>query len=47
MPLHTRVCLLDNSFCLVLGNKFNIVSTLFVHQSLILPQKIDSREGLF
>ena len=26
---------------------FNIVSALFAHQSLILPQKIDSREGLF
>ena len=34
-------------FCLVFSNKFNIVSTLFVHQSLILSQKIDSREGLF
>ena len=29
------------------SNKFNIVSVLFVHQSLILSQKIDSREGLF
>jgi|GEM_PF-179783 len=26
---------------------FNIMSALFAHQSLILPQKIDSREGLF
>ena len=26
---------------------FNIVSALFAHQSPILPQKIDSREGLF
>ncbi|OFQ07549.1 hypothetical protein HMPREF2955_00465 [Prevotella sp. HMSC073D09] len=23
------------------------MSTLFIHQPLILPQKIDSREGLF
>ena len=29
------------------NNKFNIVSTLFVHQPLTLPQKIDSREGWF
>ena len=34
-------------FCLVFSKKFNIISTLFVHQSLTLPQKIDSREGLF
>ena len=26
---------------------FNIMSALFAHQSPILPQKIDSREGLF
>ena len=26
---------------------FNIVSALFIHQLLCLPQKIDSREGLF
>ena len=26
---------------------FNIVSTLFIHQLLCLPQKIDSREGFF
>ena len=35
------------AFCLVFGNKFNIMSALFVNQSPILPQKIDSREGLF
>ena len=29
------------------SNKFNIVSALFVHQPLTLPQKIDSREGWF
>ena len=36
-----------NLFCLVFGKKFNIMSALIVHQSLTLPQKIDSREGLF
>ena len=43
---HSRVsaaCL----HCLVFSNKFNIVSALFVHQPLILSQKIDSREGWF
>ena len=34
-------------FCPVFSDKINIMSTLFVHQSLILSQKIDSREGLF
>ena len=34
-------------FCLVFSKKFNIINTLFVHQSLTLPQKIDSRESLF
>jgi len=29
------------------GKKFNIMSTLFIHQTRTLPQKIDSREGLF
>jgi len=33
--------------CLVFSTKFNIMTTLFVHQSQTLPQKIDSREGLF
>ena len=33
--------------CLIFSKKFNIISALFVHQSLTLPQKIDSREGLF
>ena len=36
-----------NLFCLVFGKKFNIMSALIVHQSLTLPQKIDSRGGLF
>ena len=34
-------------FCLVFSKKFNIVSALSAHQSLTLPQKIDSREGWF
>ena len=46
-PLTTRASLLHNLFCLVFSHKFNIMSGLFIHQSLTLPQKIDSREGLF
>lgn len=33
--------------CLVFSKKFNILSAHFVHQSLTLPQKIDSRESWF
>ena len=33
--------------CLVFSKKFNIMTALFAHQSPTLPQKIDSREGLF
>ena len=40
-------CTQPNLFCLVFGVKFNIFSALFVHQSFTLPQKNDSREGLF
>ena len=40
-------CIWQNRFCLVFSNKFNIMSALSVHQSRTLPQKIDSREGLF
>ena len=47
VSLTTRACLLHNFFCLVFSHKFNIMSGLFVHQSLTLPQKIDSREGWF
>ena len=43
---HSRVSAI-NLFCLVFSEKFNIMSALFVHQSLTLPQKIDSRGGLF
>ena len=46
-PLTTRACLLHNFFCLVFSDKFNIMSGLFIHQSLTWPQKIDSRGGLF
>ena len=34
-------------FCLYFSHNFNIMSAIFVHQSPTLPQKIDSREGLF
>ena len=43
---HSRVSAI-NLFCLVFSEKFNIMSALFVHQSLTLPQKIDSRGSLF
>ena len=33
-------------FCIVLSQKFNIMSALSVKQLAIVPQKIDSREGL-
>ena len=42
---HARVCG-TTAFCLVFGKNFNIMSALSVHQSPILPQIIDSREGL-
>ena len=47
VSLPTRACLLHNFVCLVFNHKFNIMSGLFIHQSLTLPQKIDSRGGLF
>ena len=34
-------------FCQLFREKFNIMSAFFVHQAPTLPQKIDSREGLF
>ncbi|MFC2493617.1 MAG: hypothetical protein ACFNTC_05035 [Prevotella sp.] len=34
-------------FCQVFDKNFNMISALFAHQSPTLPQKIDSREGLF
>jgi len=43
---HSRL-FTSNLFCLVFSDEFNIMSALFVHQSLTLPQKNDSREGLF
>ena len=33
--------------CQFFSVNFNIMTTLSVHQSPALPQKIDSREGLF
>jgi len=47
VPLPTRACLPYIFFCIVFGQKFNIMSALSAQQSLTLPQKIDSREGLF
>ena len=44
--VHSRLFTV-NLLCLVYGKNFNIMSALFVHQSLTLPQKIDSRGGLF
>ena len=35
------------TLCQLFCKKFNIMSTLFTNQSPTLPQKIDSREGLF
>ena len=34
-------------FCLVFNKNFNIMAVRFAHQSPTLPQKNDSREGLF
>ena len=34
-------------FCPLFGAKFNAMSAVFAHQSLTLPQIIDSRRGLF
>ena len=44
--VHSRLFTV-NLLCLVYGKNFNIMSALFVHQSPTLPQKIDSRGGLF
>ena len=33
--------------CQLLSNNFNTKSALFIHHVLTLPQKIDSRRGLF
>ena len=43
---YARVCGIIAS-CLVFGEDFNILSVLFVHQLPALPQKNDSRGGLF
>ena len=40
-------CMRLNCFCLVFGINFNIMSALFIHQPLTMPQKIDSRDGWF
>ena len=46
VPLH-KDAHTANRFCLVFSKEFNIKSAPSVHQSLTLPQKIDSRGGLF
>ena len=47
-PRHCHTCIYDATvFCLYFSQNFNIISAIFVHQSPTLPQKIDSREGLF
>ena len=43
----SRAYMRHNCFCLVSSKGFNIMSALSVRQSPTLPQKIDSREGLF
>ena len=43
---HAFICR-EIVFCLFFCQKFNIMSALFGRQPSALPQKIDSREGLF
>ena len=38
-PLTTRACLLSSLHCLVFSDKFNIMSGLFIHQSLLGRKK--------
>ena len=52
--IHSSTCLLVNlttrqvaNHCNLFSKKINTKSALSVDQPLILPQKIDSREGLF
>ena len=40
-------CVRHNRFCMIFSKNFNIISALFVHQSLTRPQIFDSREGWF
>ncbi len=40
-------CIQHNRFCLVFSNRFNTITALSINQSPTLPQKIDSRGGLF
>jgi len=51
VPAFRRRCLYARTqhslFCPVFSKKFNIIAALFIHQSPALPQKIDSRGGLF
>ncbi len=41
------VAILFLNACKVFSANFNIMTALVIHQSPTLPQKIDSREGLF
>ena len=43
---HSRV-FTTRLFCLFFNENFNTMSAIFIHQPPTLPQKIDSREGLF
>ena len=43
----TKARMRPNRFCLFFSKKFNTKSALSVHQMSTLPQKIDSRGGLF
>ena len=47
LPLPMHLNAEYNRFCIILSQKFNIMSALSVQQLAIVPQKIDSREGLF
>ena len=43
---HSRV-FTTRWFCLLFSENFNTMSAIFIQQLPTLPQKIDSREGLF
>ena len=47
LPLPMHLYAEYNRFCIVSSQKINIMSALIVQQLVIVPQKIDSREGLF
>ena len=48
LPFRSQyTCIRHILFCIVFSKKFNIISALSAHRTSTLPQKIDSREGLF